>query len=218
MELRLAAAVAKDEKMTAAFQAGEDLHTVTAEAIGCDRQIAKSANFGLLYGSGATGLRNYAGASGNTITLDEAKAIREQWLDTYSGIKAWQRQNAEIADKTQGDKWAETRIPVSNMRRYLQGDMNRLTTRCNTPIQGAGAAILKCALGSLWAYLLDASEDEVKIAGCVHDEIILLVKEGKEDKWAAILKQVMESAEAKWLGDIPPLAKVKVGKTWSETH
>ena len=63
MELRLAAAVAEDERMTMAFQDGEDLHTVTAEALGCSRQIAKSANFGLLYGSGATGLRQYAGGA-----------------------------------------------------------------------------------------------------------------------------------------------------------
>jgi DNA polymerase I-like protein with 3'-5' exonuclease and polymerase domains len=218
MELRLAAAVAKDERMTAAFQAGEDLHTVTAEALGCDRQIAKSANFGLLYGSGATGLRNYAGGMGVTLSLDEAKAIRQQWLDTYYGIKAWQKQMALLADKTQGDPWAEIRIPGSGMRRYVPGDMNRLTVRANTPIQGAGAAILKHALGSLWAYVLDAGEDEVKIAGAVHDELILIVKEDKAEKWAAILKQVMESSEKKWLGEIPPLAEVNIGKTWAETH
>ena len=76
MELRLAAAVAKDERMIQAFQAGEDPHTVTAEAIGCDRQTAKSANFGLLYGSGPTGLRNYAGGMGITMTLKNASAIR----------------------------------------------------------------------------------------------------------------------------------------------
>ena len=69
MELRLAAAVAGDDRMIKAFQDGEDPHTVTAEAIGCDRQTAKSANFGLLYGSGAPGLRNYAGAMGKLIVL-----------------------------------------------------------------------------------------------------------------------------------------------------
>ena len=102
MELRLAAAVAKDERMTKAFQGGEDLHTVTAEAIGCSRQIAKSANFGLLYGSGAKGLRNYAGASGITMTVEEAAQIREQWLDTYQGIRAWQRSNADNARRLRG--------------------------------------------------------------------------------------------------------------------
>ena len=53
MELRLAAVVAEDENMMQAFKDGKDLHTATAEALGCERQIAKSANFGLLYGSGA---------------------------------------------------------------------------------------------------------------------------------------------------------------------
>ena len=218
MELRLAAAVAQDERMTKAFQDGEDLHTVTAAALGCDRQIAKSANFGLLYGSGAKGLRNYAGAMGVQITLEEAQTIRQQWLDTYYGIHKWQRSNALAADNTEGDPWAEVRIPVTGFRRFLPGDMNRLTVRCNTPIQGAGAAILKCALGALWPHLLEAGEEIVKLAAVVHDEVVLLVREGYEKRWAEILKDVMERAEAKWLGEIPALAEVHVGKTWSDVH
>jgi DNA polymerase I len=218
MELRLAAAVAEDERMIQAFQDGEDLHTVTAEALGCERQIAKSANFGLLYGSGAKGLRNYAGGMGVTITLEEAAAIRQQWLDTYSGIQEWQQENARVAQETEKDKWAYTRIPLSNMRRFLPGDMNRLTVRCNTPIQGAGAAILKCALGNLWERVRAVGELEARIAACVHDEVILLVKEEHAEKWGQILKEVMEHAEAKWLGDIPALAEVNIGKRWSDTH
>ena len=218
MELRLAAAVAKDERMTVAFQAGEDPHTVTAEAIGCDRQTAKSANFGLLYGSGPAGLRNYAGGMGITMTQERAAEIRDEWLGAFQGVAEWQQSNAAEADRTKYDKWAETRIPLSGMRRYLQGDMNRLTVRCNTPIQGAGAAILKCALGNLWPKVKAAGEDTVRIAAAVHDEILLLVRESAAEEWAATLKQVMEEAEAKWLGEIPALAEVSFGKTWQETH
>ena len=218
MELRLAAAVAQDARMIKAFQDGEDLHTVTAEAIGCTRQIAKSANFGLLYGSGANGLRNYAAGVGVTMTLEEASEIRSQWLSTYQGIAAWQQNNALVAEENEGNKWAQVRIPLSNMRRFLPGDMNRLTVRCNTPIQGAGAAILKCALGNLWTELDKVGELEAKIAACVHDEILLLVKEDKADEWAAKLKRIMEDAEARWLGDIPPLAEPSIGKRWSEIH
>ena len=217
MELRLAAAVANDTRMIEAFQRGEDPHTVTAEAIGCDRQTAKSANFGLLYGSGATGLRNYAGAMGITMSQERAADIRTDWLNTFQGIAAWQKDNAEKADATRNDAWAEIRIPQTGMRRYLKGDTNRLTVRCNTPIQGAGAAILKCALGRLWP-LVKGKEDTVRIAAAVHDEILLLVREGAAQEWASILKQVMETAEARWLGDIPALAEVSVGKTWSEVH
>ena len=218
MELRLAAAVAKDERMIKAFQDGEDLHTVTAEAIGCTRQIAKSANFGLLYGSGAKGLRNYAAGVGVTMPVEEAAEIRRQWLDTYQGIAAWQQENGRLAAETEGNQWAHIRIPKSNMRRFLPGEMNRLTVRCNTPIQGAGAAILKCALGNLWTELVKVGEVEAKIAACIHDEILLLVKEDKAEEWAAKLKRIMEDAEAMWLGDIPPLAEPSIGKRWSEIH
>ncbi len=218
MELRLAAAIAGDERMISAFQRGEDLHTVTSETIGCSRQIAKSANFGLLYGSGAKGLRNYAGGSGITMTVERAAEIRNGWLDAFAGIGRWQKEMAKESQDTSGNKWAETRIPVSDMRRYLQGDMNRLTVRCNTPIQGAGAAILKCALGKLWPLVYEAGEQTVRIAAAVHDEILLLVREDAAEEWAARLKQVMEEAEAKWLGDIPALAEVSIGKTWMETH
>ena len=107
---------------------------------------------------------------------------------------------------------------MTNMRRYLKGDLNRVTVRCNTPIQGAGAAILKCALGNIWPEVHKAGEDVVKIAAAVHDEILLLVKEEYADEWAKLLKGIMESAEAIWLKDVPSLAEVKVGNTWEEVH
>ena len=218
MELRLAAALAKDKNMTAAFQRGEDLHDYTAAQMGCDRQIAKSANFGLLYGAGAEGLRKYAGSSGVVMSTEEAVKIRDNWLTTYSGIRDWQREMNYLSRSTEDDEWPETRVPVSNMRRFLKGDLNRTTVRCNTPIQGAGAAILKCALGNLWTQVKEAGEDKVRIAAAVHDELILLVKEDIAEEWAEILKTTMEKAEAKWLGNVPALAEVSIGDKWSEVH
>lgn len=223
MELRLAAAVAQDKKMIQAFKDGEDLHTVTAEAIGCTRQIAKSANFGLLYGSGANGLRNYAAGSGVSMTLEEAQRVRSNWFEEFEGIAKWHEKenkrasnpNPRIKGKC-GIQFIE--IPETGMRRDLPGDANRLTVRCNTPVQGAGAAILKHALGKLWPLVKEAGEGTVRIAAAVHDEILLLVREDAAEEWAATLKRVMEEAEAKWLGEIPALAEVSFGKTWQETH
>lgn len=227
MELRLAAAVSKDKRMIEAFQAGEDLHAVTAQAIYAEpsddkdvlkarRQVSKSANFGLLYGSGAKGLRDYAGSMGITMTLDEAKEIRDKFHATYTGISTWQQQCGREADKTKGNKWAQVLIPGSGLRRYLPGDLNRITTRCNTPIQGAGAAVLKLALANLWPHLRQAGEDKVRLVGVVHDEIALLVRDGLEEKWCQTLSQVMEEAESRWLGDIPPLAEAAWGDSWGE--
>lgn len=227
MELRLAAAVSKDQRMIKAFQDGEDLHTITAAAIYGEpvedaaemkqrRQVAKSANFGLLFGSGAKGLRNYAGAMGITMDIEEAEQIRNTFRETYQGITRWQMRNAQEANDTQGDRWAQVRIPVSGMRRYLPGDLNRLTTRCNTPVQGAGAAVLKVALARLWGYLQAVGEDVARLAAVVHDEVILLIREGFEEEWQLILQRCMEEAEAKWLGEIPALAEGAYGKTWAD--
>ena len=223
MELRLAAAEAKDSLMTEVFQQGKDLHTITAtqiygvaehEVTKEQRQISKSANFGLLYGSGAKGLRNYAAATGIQMDLAEAAEVREKFHAAYKGISAWQRKNARDADKAKGNP--SIRIRISGLRRFLPGENNKLTTRCNTPIQGAGAAVLKLTLGKLWPLLHADGEDVVRLAGVVHDEIILLVAEEHADVWALQLQSVMEEAEAKWLDKIPPLAEAKVGDSWDQ--
>jgi DNA polymerase I-like protein with 3'-5' exonuclease and polymerase domains len=223
MELRLAAAEAKDDTMIAAFQEEKDLHTLTAmEIYGVEeaavtkeqRQIAKSANFGLLFGSGAKGLREYAGSMGIQMDLEEAHEIREAFHRAYPGINKWQRANAVAADSSGANAYIF--IQKSRMRRFLVGENNKLTTRCNTPVQGAGAAVMKRTLGLLWPVLLKYGEMEVKLAGVVHDEVILEVKEGTEEKWAKLLQRAMEKAEAVWLGDVPALAEAKWGKSWAE--
>jgi DNA polymerase-1 len=223
MELRLAAAEAEDALMIQAFQQGMDLHTLTAMQIyGVDehevtkeqRQIAKSANFGLLYGSGARGLRNYAAGMGIQMDIAEAAEVREKFHAAYAGISRWQRKNALAADASKSN--AAIRIRKSQLRRFLPGEHNKLTTRCNTPIQGAGAAVLKRTLGKLWPLLQKESEEVVRLAGVVHDEVILLVREESADKWALQLAKTMEEAEAEWLGVVPALAEAHVGDSWLE--
>ena len=222
MELRLAAAEAQDELMIRAFQEDKDLHTLTAMQIyGVDeeevtkeqRQIAKSANFGLLFGSGARGLRNYAGAMGIQMSMEEAGVIRDKFHGAYTGIHKWQRQAADAANRSSGAN-AAVWISNSKLRRFLPGEQNKLTTRCNTPIQGAGAAVMKRALGKLWPKLYKSTEDVVKLAGVVHDECILLVRKDKAEEWAEVLTKTMQEAEQEWLGEVPALAEAGIGDSW----
>ena len=93
-----------------------------------------------------------------------------------------------------------------------------MTVRCNTPIQGAGAACLKLSLSKLWPLVKDAGEDVVKIAAVIHDEIILLVKTEMAPTWAALLKAKMEEAGQKLMGEVPCVAEANIGTTWSEVH
>lgn len=224
MELRLAAAEAGDRRMIEAFQRGDDLHTLTAQAIyGVvdvekvtkeQRQVAKSANFGLLFGSGAKGLRNYAAGMGIQMSLEEAASVRMAFHGMYAGISQWQREQAAAVQASGKD--AAIRIRVSGLRRFLPGAHNAVTVRCNTPIQGAGAACMKLALGRLWPLLRAAGEDEARLAGVVHDEVIMLVREEAAERWAVTLTDVMQQAEARWLGEVPALAEAHTAKSWQE--
>jgi DNA polymerase-1 len=219
MELRLAAEIAQDPVMIKAFQQEQDLHQLTADAIGCDRQTAKSANFALLFGGGAAGLRNYCGTRGIDMPQKRAKEIRDAWLQNYTGIAAWQRASAQAADDTAKHKpFPEIRIPVSHHRRFLPGELNRLTTRCNTPVQGSGAAILKVALAKLFKLVREEGNGDVRICAAVHDEILLLCREEIAETWRDRLKAVMEAAESVWLKNVPPLAEARIGKSWAESH
>ena len=219
MELRLAAEIAQDPVMITAFQQEQDLHQLTADAIGCDRQTAKSANFALLFGGGAAGLRNYCGARGIEMPKERAKEIRDGWLRKFPGIAAWQRASAQAADGTAEQKpFPEILIPVSRHRRFLPGELNRLTTRCNTPVQGSGAAILKVALAKLFELVREEGNGDVRICAAVHDEILLLCKEEIAETWRDRLKQTMEAAEGIWLKKVPPLAEARIGKSWAESH
>jgi DNA polymerase I len=223
MELRLAAAEAEDELMISAFQQGLDLHTVTAmqiygvtedEVTKDMRQVSKSANFGLLYGSGARGLRNYAAGMGIQMDLDEAGEIRSKFHAAYQGISRWQRENAAQAHRAGQN--AAIRIRRSGLRRFLPGDTNSVTVRSNTPIQGAGAAVLKRTLGKLWPLLKADGEEVVRLAGVIHDEVVLLVREEHADIWCLQLAQIMQEAEAEWLGPVPALAEAKAAESWVE--
>ncbi len=218
LELRLAAAVANDKRMIAAYQEGEDVHQITADMVGCSRQQAKACNFGFLFGGGAQGLRSYAGSQGLVISLEEAADFKKRWHEAYPGIARWQQQAADLATETENNKWAEVRIPGTGLRRYLPGDLNRLTVRCNTPIQGAGSACLKFALIKLWPLVHAAGEDVVKIAAVVHDEILLLCRDEVASTWAALLKEKMEQAGQIFMADVPCIAEAHVGKTWAEVH
>jgi DNA polymerase I len=221
LELRLVAMISRDPVMIDAFMNGDDLHAITARQIyGVDdptseqRQVGKSANFGLAYGSGAQGLRNYAGTCGITMTIEEAAKIRDTWLSLYAGVAAWIEQcGKEAGLNSAGDKFVL--IPETGHRRLLVGDNDRMTVRTNTPVQGAGSAILKVALGNLYAYLSTQPFQMAKLCACVHDEIILLVRDDQTTWWRDKLKEVMEAAERFWLDDVIPCeVTAGIGKTW----
>jgi DNA polymerase-1 len=210
IELRIAARIAGDEAMLAAYRDGQDLHTLTARRVlGIrdvskeHRQLAKALNFGLLYGMGAKGFRIYARSNyGLDLSEDEARQYRESFFRLYPGLAAWHRRAGRS-----GKQAVETRT-LPGRRRLGVG---RFTEKLNTPVQGTGADGLKLALALLW-------ERRHQVPGAfpvlvVHDEIVVECDADKAEAAAAWLRQAMLDGMP-WLDPVPVEVEVKAAPTW----
>jgi DNA polymerase I-like protein with 3'-5' exonuclease and polymerase domains len=208
VELRIAAKVSGDQALLAAYQRGEDLHTLTArQVLGIaevtkeHRQLAKALNFGLLYGMGAKGFRNYARANYRLeLTEDQATGYREAFFKTYPGLRRWHR--------SVGDKPRDTRTLAG--RRAVR--VEQFNEKLNLPVQGTGADGLKKALALLWERRAECPTAVPVLA--VHDEIVVECPEADAGPAAAWLKQAMLDGIAPLIAPVPVEVEVKVGRTW----
>jgi DNA polymerase I-like protein with 3'-5' exonuclease and polymerase domains len=210
IELRLAATIAPDPAMHAAYQAGEDLHARTArvltgnpEVTKADRQLAKAVNFGLLYGMGAKTLVVYARSTyGVTLTVAEATAYRNKFFQTYRGLKKWH------AGVGASDRPAVTHT-VLGRKRF---EVKRFTEKLNTPVQGTGADGLKQALALLWERRAECPTAFPVLA--VHDEIVVECDATDADRASTWLKTCMIDGMAPFAAPVPVEVEVSVGPNW----
>lgn len=216
IELRVAAEIARDQRMVSAYRNSEDLHTLTAslitgkpreEVTKQDRQKAKAANFGLLYGQGPPGFQKYAKNNyGVEMSLEEATEFREHFFKAYAGLKRWHFETGRKQDFTR-----EVRT-LLNRRRLLVPGEAKYTELLNTPIQGTAADITKLALIKLDQML----PKKAKIVGCVHDEILVESPESDAEYVKECVQTAMESAGSEILHHVPVVADAKICDDWSE--
>jgi DNA polymerase-1 len=210
IELRIAAELAGDSAMLDAYRRGEDLHALTArrllgkaEVTKEDRQIAKSANFGLLYGMGAKAYREYAKATyGLDMTQEQAEEYRRAFFAAYPGLQRWHRR----IGSTKGA--VETRTAAKRRRLGVL----RYSEKLNTPVQGTGADGLKLALALLW-------ERRAELPGAfpilaVHDEIVIECAAEQADAAEEWLRQAMLDGMRPLLKQVPVEVSVKAGPAW----
>jgi DNA polymerase I-like protein with 3'-5' exonuclease and polymerase domains len=214
IELRVMAELSGDPRMLAAYQAGEDLHRLTAalllakpmnQVTSAERQAAKAVNFGLIYAMGAEGLQGYAQHSyGVTLTLEEARSFRERFFAAYGGVTEWQQHIREALPVT------ESRTLSSRRRQWTEPP--RIAALYNTPVQGGAADIIKRALGLLPQALRGTG---AAIVGTIHDEILVEAPDERVSEVASILKTTMEQAGQTYLARVPVVADVRVASSWA---
>ncbi len=217
VELRIAAHMAQDAAMLAAFLSGQDIHATTASAVwnvsidavtSTQRRHAKAINFGLIYGMSPFGLTRTT-----DLTLAEAEDFVSAYFRKFPGVKGYLDGIRETAAQ-QG--YVETLL---GRRRYFPGLKNAQNVQVrnreereaiNAPIQGTAADIMKIAMLRLPKALREAGL-AAKMLLQVHDELVLECPIDEIDAAVAVVKDAMEGAYSL---DIPLHTDARFGDNW----
>lgn len=244
-ELKITACVANEKTMLAAYKQGLDLHAVTgAKLAGYDfaefmklseapegseelatfskfRSRAKPANFGLLYGMGAEGFREFCRtAYGLKLTSAEAEAMRNAFFDLYPGLVAWHTQYRNLAHKN-----GYVVSPLGRVRHLplIQSKMSDVRAAAerqaiNSPIQGCLSDMCMWSIATLEE--MYAGNEELQIIGMTHDSIYGYVAENNAVEWMRRVTNVMANLPLTevfgWSPQLQFTADAELGPTFAD--
>ncbi|HVE80529.1 MAG TPA: DNA polymerase I [Candidatus Dormibacteraeota bacterium] len=215
IELRVAAALSKDDDMIETFKKGIDLHQQTAselynvpltEVTKDQRYNAKTINFGVLYGMSPHGL-----SVATSMNREEAAGFIKRYFELRKGLaeyidnlKKFAREN-EYTETLLGRRRPCGEINSNNF--MVAGAAERMAV--NVPIQGTAADIMKLAMVALAPKLPEGAKMLLQI----HDELIV---ECNEEQSAEVAKIMQETLENVYDLGVPIVAETRIGKSWGE--
>jgi len=218
IDLRVLAHYSQDEALLEAFRNGEDIHRRTAAEIfwvnpelvtKTMRRVAKTINFGIVYGMSAFGL-----SSQLDVSRKEAATFIDRYFAHYRGVKRFME---EIVEQARRDGYVSTLLhrrrmlpDISSSNRVKREFAER--TAINTPIQGTAADIIKLATLAVDAFIREKSL-QGRMVLQIHDELVLEVPEREVEETSQGLRQAMESVMQLL---VPLEVNLSVGKNLAE--
>lgn len=220
IELVVLAHLSGDDGLLRAFREGVDVHRHTAsllfgipetEVSAEQRRLAKTINFGVIYGMSAFRLANEL-----KIPRGEAQKFIDAYFATYSGVQEFIRKTIE---ETEQRGWSST---ILGRRRPILAINSRNRTEkqaaeriaVNTPIQGSAADIIKIAMIRV-DRALRGEAPRAHLLLQVHDELIVEAPKDEADKVAMMVKREMEAAVAL---SLPLRVSVEIASRWGDMH
>jgi DNA polymerase-1 len=214
IELRLLAHFSEDTVLVNAFNAGHDIHMQTAIALFGEeeapskRNIAKTVNFGLLYGMGQKKLSDTLG-----ISTKEAKEIIERYFETFSNVKAY---FSGIVEQAKEMGYVETLLhrrryfDFANATPMLRAAYERESV--NTVFQGTASDLIKLSMNKIDA-MIRIEGLQARMLLQIHDELIFEVDEDVAEALAVRFVEAMESIVPL---RIPLKTSMNIGNHWGE--
>ena len=215
IELRLMANFSGDENMIADYLSGKDIHTATASKIfnvpisevnPSMRRVAKSVNFGIIYGISAFGLSQNIKTS-----QKEASQFIKKYMEIYPKVKTY---GDECIQKAREKGYVSTimgrvrHIPDINSSNHVMRAFAERVAK-NMPLQGSASDIIKIAMIRVFDRL-KSEKLKSKLILQIHDELVIDCVENESCKVKKILKEEMESVINL---TVPLLVEVNEGKT-----
>ena len=218
IEMRIMAHLSHDEKLLKAFESGEDLHaTIAGEIFGVKahdvdpemRRQIKAMSYGLAYG-----LSSYGLSAQLDISPPAAQDLMDKYFERFGGIRDYLKVVVEDARKV---GYTET---IMGRRRYLPDLMHDNRQRrevaermaLNAPIQGSAADIIKLAMLKVQA-AIEKEKLFSRLLLQIHDELIVEVVKGEEEKITTLVKREMGAA---YPLRAPLDVSAGLGLTWHE--
>lgn len=220
IELRIMAHLSGDANLVRAFAAGTDIHRTTAaevfntapEAVTPQqRRVAKTINFGLIYGMSAFGLARQLG-----IEQEEAQAYINRYFERYPGVRDYMERIKQLAyelgyvETLFGRRLYLPELKSKNPQRRQYAER----TAINAPMQGSAADIIKRAMIAMDHWILE-SGSRVKMIMQVHDELVFEVADDFLERAVVEIQMQMQSAAEL---QVPLAVEVGVGANWDEAH
>lgn len=220
IELRIMAHISQDQHLIQAFREGRDIHSATAEKIfgishdevtPDQRRIAKTANFGIMYGISSFGLAQRLG-----ISRTEAKKLIDDYFAAFPAIRSFIDDTIASARE---NGYVET---LFGRRRYLPDISSRNATvralaertAVNAPIQGTAADIIKMAMINVDRKMREAGLKSRMVLQ-IHDELLFDTVHDEIDTLMSIVKEQMEHVTEL---SVPLTVECNYGKNWLEAH
>jgi DNA polymerase-1 len=221
IELRIIAEISNDQAMLDAFIAGNDFHKATAakvygvpydEVTSEQRRNAKTVNFSITYGAGATNLSRQLG-----ISRKEATELIQSYFREFSGLKNYMDETVRMAREFGYVKTLLGRrrnLRDINSRNSLTAS-NAERVAINTPIQGTAADMIKIAMINIHKEFKAQNLKSVMVLQ-VHDELVFDVYKPELENVKTIIGDKMKNA----IPDlkVPILVEMGVGNNWLEAH
>jgi len=221
IELRIIAEISNDTSMMEAFISGNDFHKETAakvygvayEDVTPDqRRNAKTVNFSITYGAGATNLSRQLG-----ISRKEAQELIQGYFREFTGLKNYMESIVKSARELGYVKTLLGRrrnLRDINSRNALTAS-NAERVAINTPIQGTAADMIKIAMIHIHESF-QAAKLQSKMVLQVHDELVFDVYKPELEQVKEIITEKMKNAIPGL--KVPMVVEIGVGNNWLEAH